>query len=502
MPGMARAAAFTLLALAANACGGSSDSGTASPPAPQPTASQLAIRVNPFGTRLSAALATQPIVEVQDASGKLFTSGSVPVTAAIASGGGTLNGTATVNSVAGVATFTDLSIAGSAGDRTLVFSAPGLSSAHSSTFTLSAATPATLRVVTPPPTTAQATLALSPQPVVLVLDDAGKPIATPTTVTASITSGNATIFGGATATTGSDGTATFSGLTLGALNGTVGLATLRIAANTAASADNSIALGCFLQPITVGQTIAGKLTTADCAFTGFASYYKQYSFSLATTTAVELTETGALQAYPHFQSQISSWNWGFVSSVAGQGEAIKGLLPAGQYRVAASAANIGETGDFTLALANASMDVGCEDVIAFGTLSLTEQLQTTDCKFSGTSQFYDDFVVGLAPGASVTATVTGSSFVPFVGVSIDTSYVAFQNGTSTATTTYQNNSATGILADVVVSSTTASAARTGSYALALTVTTPAGTSAPLDRAAGRGTTTRTSRRLTVRRPPR
>lgn len=493
----------TLLAAAVlTACGGGADSSSGTPAPPAPTASQLSIRVNPFGTRLGAALATQPIVEVQDASGRLFTTGSVAVTAAIATGGGTLSGTTTVNSVAGVATFTDLSISGSAGDRTLVFSAPGLASVHSPTFTLAASTPATLRVVTPPPSTAQATLALSPQPVVVVLDAAGNPITTPTTVTASIVSGTATIFAGSTATTQGDGTATFSGLTLGALNGNVGAASLRFAASTTAFADNAVTLGCFLQPITVGQTISAKLTTADCAFTGFTSYYKQYSFSVAATTAVELTETGALQAYPHFQSQVSSWNWGFISGTAGQGEAIKGLLPAGQYRVAASAANIGEVGDFTLSLATAGMDVGCEDVIAFGTLSLTQQLQTTDCKFAGTSQFYDDFAVGLAPGASVTATVSGSSFTPFVGVLIDTSYAAFQNGSNTATTTYQNNGATGILVDVIVSSTTSSALRTGAYALALTVTTPAGTTAAPNRAAGRRMPlARAAHRASVRRPP-
>lgn len=71
---------------------------------------------------------TQPAVQVQDAHGNAVGAGIV-VTVAITSGGGTLSGTATATTgTNGTATFTDLSIAGLVGDRTLTFSSPPLTS--------------------------------------------------------------------------------------------------------------------------------------------------------------------------------------------------------------------------------------------------------------------------------------------------------------------------------------------------------------------------------------
>ena len=74
------------------------------------------------------AFPTQPSVQVQDAHGNPAGAGIV-VTAAISSGGGALGGTVTATTgTNGIATFTDLSIAGLVGDRTLTFSSPSLTS--------------------------------------------------------------------------------------------------------------------------------------------------------------------------------------------------------------------------------------------------------------------------------------------------------------------------------------------------------------------------------------
>jgi hypothetical protein len=61
------------------------------------------------------------------------------VTAAIATGGGTLGGTVTATTNAsGAATFTDLSITGTAGSRTLNFGAPALAGVNSNSISISA----------------------------------------------------------------------------------------------------------------------------------------------------------------------------------------------------------------------------------------------------------------------------------------------------------------------------------------------------------------------------
>lgn len=102
---------------------------------------QLGLRTQPIGGTIGGPLSTQPVVEIRDAAGNLVQSASATITAALASGGGTLSGTLTVATVGGTATFTNLAIAGVAGARTMTFSAPNLVGATSNQFTM-----------TPPPT--------------------------------------------------------------------------------------------------------------------------------------------------------------------------------------------------------------------------------------------------------------------------------------------------------------------------------------------------------------
>jgi uncharacterized protein YjdB len=104
-------------------------------------AAQLGIRTQPVGAVIGFALATQPVVEIRDAAGNLVAASSAPVTAAIATGGGTLGGTATVNAAGGVATFSGLTVSGTAGQRTFIFTSTGLAPATSTEFAM-----------TPPPT--------------------------------------------------------------------------------------------------------------------------------------------------------------------------------------------------------------------------------------------------------------------------------------------------------------------------------------------------------------
>jgi hypothetical protein len=81
----------------------------------------VAIFTQPIGGANATALSTQPVVRVVDGSGNAITGFTSNVVAAIASGTGTLSGTTTVAAVAGVATFTNLVITGTAGAFTLRF---------------------------------------------------------------------------------------------------------------------------------------------------------------------------------------------------------------------------------------------------------------------------------------------------------------------------------------------------------------------------------------------
>ena len=76
---------------------------------------------------LGQPLTTQPVVEVQDANANLVSGdNSTVVVAVIGAGGGMVAGTVSATALGGVITFTDITIGGRVGGRTLVFEPSGL----------------------------------------------------------------------------------------------------------------------------------------------------------------------------------------------------------------------------------------------------------------------------------------------------------------------------------------------------------------------------------------
>ena len=105
-------------------------------------AAALGVRTQPLGTTVGTPLSTQPVVEIRDGAGNLVPTATTAVTVAIASGGGLITGTTTINAAGGVATFTNLAVLGTAGTRALAFSATGLARVTTSDFARSpSATP-------------------------------------------------------------------------------------------------------------------------------------------------------------------------------------------------------------------------------------------------------------------------------------------------------------------------------------------------------------------------
>jgi len=97
-------------------------------------ATLTAINTQPGGAMPNTAFTVQPVVSIRSAAGDLASGASNSVTAAIASGTGTLNGTTTVAAVSGLATFTNLSIVGQGTGFSLLFTSSSLSSSTSGTF--------------------------------------------------------------------------------------------------------------------------------------------------------------------------------------------------------------------------------------------------------------------------------------------------------------------------------------------------------------------------------
>jgi len=142
------------------------------------TTPQLAITTQPAASAQSGVILNpQPLLQLQDNQGQPLHQANVTVTASINSGGGTLGGTVTVNTDAnGVATFTNLSVSGLVGPRTLGFNATGVTGVTSGTINLAAGPAAQIAVNDGNGQSANAGTALSTAPSVKVTDGAGNPV--------------------------------------------------------------------------------------------------------------------------------------------------------------------------------------------------------------------------------------------------------------------------------------------------------------------------------------
>src|SRR5207248_1965226 len=146
------------------------------------------------------AFARQPVVQLRDAAGNAVSQAGVTVTAAIATGGGRLGGTATGSEGGrGGEACSNLWVSGTKGDRTLSFSATGLAPAVSGTITVGAGVATHLTLTTQPSATAQSGVAFAQQPAAQLRDAAGNAVSQAgVTVTAAIATGGGSLSGTAT----------------------------------------------------------------------------------------------------------------------------------------------------------------------------------------------------------------------------------------------------------------------------------------------------------------
>ena len=158
----------------------------------------------------------QPVIQVRNAANAALS--GVVVTATIASGGGTLGGTATATSDQnGLATFANLSIAGTVGNRTLSFAATGAAAVVSNAIAITPGAASQLTITTQPAATAARNTAFTRQPVIQLRDASGNAVSqSGVAVTASLASGpsNAVLGGTVTVTTNASGVAAFTNLSI------------------------------------------------------------------------------------------------------------------------------------------------------------------------------------------------------------------------------------------------------------------------------------------------
>jgi hypothetical protein len=194
----------------------------------------------------------------------------VTVTAAIATGGGTLGGTLTATTIGnGVATFTNLAITGTVGDRTLSFSATGLTAVTSGTITVTAGA-ATQLVFSVQPITTTAGAAITPAVQVTAEDGSGNTATGFTgniTVTIGTNPGGGTLSGTATVAA-AGGVASFANLSINKAGAGYTLTATGAGSVTSAAFDitpgTAAALVFTVQPT---NTVAGAAITPEVEVT-------------------------------------------------------------------------------------------------------------------------------------------------------------------------------------------------------------------------------------------
>jgi Chitobiase/beta-hexosaminidase C-terminal domain len=184
-----------------------------------PVATKLAFLQQPSNALTGSTIAPAVTVAIEDSNGNTVTAASNPVTLALTIGTG-LAGTLTVTPQNGVATFSSLSVS-NAGTYTLAATTPGLTSATSTVFTISASgggppppPPAAKLAFLQQPSNASTGAAITPAVTVAVEDSNGNTVTTATNpVTLALVGG--TGLAGTLTATPQNGIATFSNLSVG-----------------------------------------------------------------------------------------------------------------------------------------------------------------------------------------------------------------------------------------------------------------------------------------------
>lgn len=210
-------------------------------------ATKAMMTTQPSGAVNGVSFTTQPVVRITDANGNTNTSYTGNVVVSKTTGTGTLSGTLTVAAVAGVATFTNLSIIGTVGNFTLTFtpssSPTSLTSVVSSSFSLTVGAPTKVTFNRTAPTSTLANSAFTIQPIAAIKDSGNNTVTASTAVITATVSAGGTLIGTSTSTAVS-GVATFTNLGVDGAGGTTQTITYTADGLTPATATAYLSRNC------------------------------------------------------------------------------------------------------------------------------------------------------------------------------------------------------------------------------------------------------------------
>jgi len=171
-----------------------------------------------------------------------------------------------------------------------------------------------------------------------------------------------------------------------------------------------------------GTTATGALNSEDCLSDGV--YTDSYSTTLSGGGAYVFKVSATFDTYLYL-GITAIFNGGLVAyndneSSATTNSAIKALLPPGTFTLAVTSAKWGDTGTYSLSSAIASSDVtGCEQVFTIRSISLSQNIQTTDCLRTSGPSYADEFYLYLESRQPVNVTMASMALDSFLEVFLE-----------------------------------------------------------------------------------
>jgi hypothetical protein len=378
---------------------------------------------------LSAGQTFSVAVEIISASGARVTTATTTVTVALAPNvsSATLSGTTSVAAVAGVATFTNLSVSGvtTAFSGTITATAAGLPAATSTAINIAVGAPV-ISAVTTTPTTAGTTS----QPVTITGSGFQSGLSVVVTLAASTATYSGTLITSTSATS----------IVLPIVLRTAGSWQFQVrnpdgqSSNTA-TLNVSAAAACTATFPTMPfpGTQSGTIASTDCIQS--AAYQDRYSLTTTGVTGggyfrLTIAPTGFIGGvFVATPSIVNGENFSIgVGSTAGATVTRRFAAPLGSYVAGAAAISQSSstppgTGPYTFTVAADNPNSGCENItIPVGLTATSLTIATVDCTYSTTrpgttgniTAYYDQYVMFSPLSCTITMRATNTTFDPYL----------------------------------------------------------------------------------------
>ena len=386
---------------------------------------QIGIRTQPSGAVSGVVLTTQPVVQIHDANNNLVTTATNSVTTAISSGGA-LTGAMLVSAVNGVATFSDLRVTGTGATR-LSFSATGLTSATSNSFTV---TTGDLDPCLTVPTialgdTRTGSLVTSDCQYTdgSYVDRYQLTLSGSTAVQIDLTSTAFDTYLIVTNATGTvvayddDGGGGLNSL----ISATLAAGVYTIAATSYSAGETGAYTLSITRPvedpcssattITAGQSQAGSLATSDCRLTD-GRYADRWQFTVTAATTVRLALSASFDTYLYVTNTGGTTVGEDDDSGPGTDSQLELTLTAGTYIAWATSFSSRVTGAYSLTFTQSPPACSSANTITLGQ-TVSGVLSTSDCQL-GNGSYADRWEFTMASAAAATVSMTSTAFDAFL----------------------------------------------------------------------------------------